>query len=336
MPVTIKDVAKFAGVSIATVSRVQNGIGQVSPETKKRVLSAIRQLNYIPNKVGQALQGQRHAALGIVFPDFSGPYYSGVMLGFENQAVTAGYSVVVLATHRRPESTRLIADLAGRVDGMVMMDRTVSNDTVSNLARSGIPIVLLARPSITDIPCVRCENRQAAEELVGHLSGKHGYRKFAFFGNPDLSFDVMERWQGVQSALRRRQLPDPELIRCEYRQDDGKRAAIDLLAREQLPDCLLCANDELAFGVYQAMRENDKRIPQEVAVTGWDDVLTTDLVDPPLTSVKQPTQQLGDVAAQTLLTMIEQAVKPPVNTVLPSRVVFRQSCGCTTDSPPNR
>jgi LacI family transcriptional regulator len=300
----------------------------VSPETQKRVLAAIRQLNYIPNRVGQALQGQRHAALGIVFPDFSGPYYSGVMLGFENQAVTAGYSVVVLATHRRPESTQLIVDLAGRVDGLVMMDRTVSNDTVTDIARCGIPIVLLARSAITGMPCVRCENRQAAEELVGHLNGEHGYRKFAFLGNPDLSFDVMERWQGIQSAIQQFHLPDPDLIRCEYRQADGRQAAHDLLASGQLPECLLCANDEVAFGVYQAMREAGKRIPQDVAVTGWDDVLTADLVDPPLTSVRQPTQQLGDVAAHTLLTMIEQTVKPLSSTILPSRVVFRHSCGC--------
>ncbi|WP_109429937.1 LacI family DNA-binding transcriptional regulator [Sulfoacidibacillus thermotolerans] len=328
MTVTIKNVAKLAGVSIATVSRVQNGVGQVSPETKAKVLAAIRQLNYVPNRIGQALQKQRHGALGIVFPDFSGPYYGGVLLGLENQAVTAGYSVLVLATHRRQESARLITELSSRVDGMVIMDRTVSDSTISAIADSGIPIVLLARSAIGDLPSVRSENQIPAIELMTHLTKDHGYRSFAFLGDPQIAYDVTERWRAVNKVAHEQNLARPKLIRCGYRQQDGYQAAQKLLTQGTLPQCLLCANDEVAFGVYQALRENNIRIPDEIAVTGWDDIPTSELISPPLTSVQQPTQQLGDLAAQKLIQIIETENTRLENDVLSSRLVLRNSCGC--------
>ncbi len=327
MSVTIKSVAKLAGVSIATVSRVQNGVGTVAPATRKKVLSAIQQLNYVPNRVGQALQGRRHAALGIVFPDFSGPYYSGVMLGFENQAVTAGYSVLVLATHRRPESTRLITELSSRVDGMVIMDRTVENQTISAIAKSDLPIVLLARPSLSDIPSIQSENEEAARQLMYHLITVHGYRKFTFLGDPQFSFDVTERFAVVNKVAVEFHLPQIKLIPCGYRQQDGYYATQKLCATT-LPQCLICANDEIAFGAYQALREQNLHIPSDIAVTGWDDIPTSDLIAPPLTSVQQPTQKLGDLAAVELIQMIENSTTRATNILLPSALVLRHSCGC--------
>ena len=193
-------VADRAGVSIATVSRVQRGIGPVSAETRERVLRAIEELRYTPSGSGRALATQRAGAMGIVFPDLSGPYYSEVILGVEEEMVAAGQSLFILGTHGRDRCAELVLDLMSRVDGLIIMGRTVSDEVVRALEGGRVPLALLARPPVDGIPSVRAESLQPAMELTEHLLA-HGHEHLAFIGDPASSSDAEERWRGFAQAV---------------------------------------------------------------------------------------------------------------------------------------
>jgi LacI family transcriptional regulator len=324
--VTIYQVANRAGVSIATVSRVLRGTARVSPDTQQRVLDAISELRYTPSRLGRALAERRHAANGIVFPELFGPYYSEVVLGYENAASDLGRSVLILSTHGRAAVRDIVLDLASRVDGLVLFDGTVDDDLTRELVESGLPIVLLGRPGIAGVDAVSTENVQSARVLVDHLVG-HGRRRFAFVGDPQVASDPAERWSAVSEALAGHRLAPPALVRCEFDEEAARVMARDLLTRDDRPDALVCANDQIALGVLLAAEELGVRVPAEVAVTGWDDVMAAKYVRPGLTTVRQPMIELGARAARALDERITGTRSIPIHDVLPTELVVRDSCG---------
>src|SRR5919107_3464388 len=176
-------VAERAGVSIATVSRVQRGVGPVSTETRERVELAIAELGYMPSPTGRALAGQRLDAMGIVFPDLAGPYYSAVLLGAEAASVAAGSSLLILATHGRPQASELVRELSARVDGLIVMGRAVDDATVRALAAQ-VPLVLLARESVDDLPTVRSANREPAGRPGAPLVEGHAHARPSLIRDP--------------------------------------------------------------------------------------------------------------------------------------------------------
>lgn len=324
---SVYEVAERAGVSIATVSRVLHGSAPVAAETRQRVLDAAEQLRWRPSRLARAFTQQTHDAVGVVFPDIAGPYYSQVIRGFEGQAVERKCAVLILGTHSRPHAAELVYDLADRVDGLLVMGRTVGDDIVRAVDRPTMPVVLLARPPVAGIPAVRAANVDSAEALTRHLVD-HGRRQLVFLGDPDLSPDVRERWRGFRRALRQAGLRVPATpVSCGgFEFEHGHKAGLDLFARVTPPDAVVCANDEVALGVYLAADASGVRIPQDVVVTGWDDTPVATHLDPPLTTVRQPMQELGARAARLLFDRIEG--RPVASTVLPTAPVVRRSCGC--------
>ena len=317
-------VADRAGVSIATVSRVQRGIGPVSQDTRQRVLRAIEELRYTPNGSGRALANQRQGAMGIVFPDLSGPYYSEVILGVEAEVVAAGQSLLILGTHGRDRRAELVLDLMGRVDGLIVMGRTVSDEVVRALEGGRTPLVLLARPPVDDIPSVRAEGLGPATALTRHLL-EHGHDRLAFVGDPTSSPDAEERWRGFAQALGSAGAPGLTApFRAAFGEAEGREAAGAAL--DAGATALVCASDELALGAYGAAGARRLRIPEDIAITGWDDIQLARYVSPALTTVRQPMRALGATAARLLSERIAGAV--PDSTVLASEVVVRASCGC--------
>ena len=294
-------VADRAGVSIATVSRVQRGIGPVSAETRERVLRAIEELRYTPNGSGRALATQRQGAMGIVFPDLSGPYYSEVILGVEGEMVAAGQSLLILGTHGREHRAELVLDLMSRVDGLIVMGRTVDDEVVRALEGGRAPMALLARPPVDDIPSVRAEGLAPGLELTQHLLG-HGHERLAFVGDPASSPDAEERWRGFAQALGE---DAGRAVRRRLRRGRGPPAAGAAL--DQGATALLCASDELALGAYGAARSRGLRIPEDIAITGWDDIQLARFVSPALTTVRQPMRELGAAAARLLFERIAGA-----------------------------
>ena len=326
---TIYEVARHAGVSIATVSRVNRGDGAVAAPTRERVVRSIRLLDYRPHPSARSLAARRHDARGIVFPDLSGPYYSAVIHGFEGQAVEARQSVLILATHGRAAADDLVLELATRCDGLVIMGRTVSDAVVGRLSRQGFPVVLLARPQVNGADTVRSENRATGAVVVGHLFG-HGRMDLVFVGDPKSSPDAAERWVGFEDAWRdlRGTSPPPPLV-SSFTETDGYNSISLILERQAPPEALVCANDEIAIGAIRALRDNDIDVPGRVAVTGWDDIPVASIVSPALTTVRQPMRELGAMAAALLEERITEARTRPRHVLLPTSLVIRTSCGCT-------
>jgi LacI family transcriptional regulator len=329
---TIYEVARHAGVSIATVSRAQRNAQVVAPATRERVQRAVAELGYRPSRLGRSLARGHHDATGIVFPDLSGPYYSAVILGFEEASAAEGQSVMILATHGRSASGSQVLDLADRADGLVLFGRTVGDEIVEELERRRVPTVLLARPTSGMADSVRAENRSSAAALTRHLF-EHGHQRLRFIGDPDGSPDAAERWEGFADAHRAARLRPMAAVRCAFRTADGARAARALLADHPLPDAVVCANDEIAMGVLEAARNARLSIPDDLAVTGWDDIPAARHLAPPLTTVRQPMLDLGRRAAELLRDRITTHRSTPLHEVLPTELVVRSSCGCT---PPDR
>ena len=324
---TIYEVARHAGVSIATVSRAHRNAELVAADTRDRVLRSVAELGYRPNRLGRSLARGHHDATGIVFPDLSGPYYSTVILGYEEASAAGDQSVLILATHGRPTSGAQVLELADRVDGLVLFGRTVGDDVVEELERRRVPLVLLARPNLGTADSVRVENRSAARRLTDHLFD-HGYRRIAFLGDPDGSPDAGERWDGFVDAHRAAGREPAEPIRCGFRTAEGLAAGDALLTGSRRADAIVCANDEIAMGVLEAARAAGISIPDDLAVTGWDDIPAARHLAPPLTTVRQPMLDLGRRAAELLRDRISTNRSDPRREVLPTEQVIRSSCGC--------
>jgi LacI family transcriptional regulator len=327
MPATIYDVARRAGVSIATVSRVLRRSAPVQDETRQRVEDAVEQLGFVPSRLGVSLAERRHAANGMVFPDLSGPYFAEVVLGYEEVTSRLGRSVLILSTREQADPDATVRELASRVDGLALFDATVGEDAVRSIVAGGLPVVLLARGAdVAGADAVATENTASAERLTEHLLG-HGHRRLAFLGDPGHSFDVAERLAGVRAALARAGLPAAEPVACASSEASARAAATALLASPDRPDAVVCGNDERALATLLAAEDLGLAVPDEVAVTGWDDILAARHARPALTTVRQPMRELGAWAARALDQRIRGLRDTPTSHLLPTRLIVRASCG---------
>jgi LacI family transcriptional regulator len=319
--VTIYHVAERAKVSPATVSRVLRGTQPVAPATEKRVRKAVAELRFRPSRLGVALAERKHAANGIVFPDLSGPFYTEVVLGYEEIAAERGRSVLILSTRDRLDAAQAVLALADRVDGMVLFGRTVDDEVVREVAATGIPVVLLGRPEVPGADLINTENEQSAYQLTQHLLG-HGHRRVVYLGDPNGSADAAGRWAGVSKALkeakRRR-----NIAACGADEQAGHDTATELLTTSNPPDALVCFNDEVALGAMLAAEE----LGVQVAITGWDDIMAARYARPALTTVRQPMRELGAQAAAALDERISGTRTELIRRVLPTEVLIRNSCG---------
>ncbi|MGC4943770.1 LacI family DNA-binding transcriptional regulator [Kribbella sp. DT2] len=323
---TVREIAEIAGVSIATVSRVSRGIGQVSPETRARVERVIEEHDYRPSQLGKALAERKHGAVAMVFPGLSGPYFSELIQGFEYEAMEAGASVHIVGTHHRAAADDDVLAISGRVDGIAVHGGTIQQQTLRRLAAE-VPVVVLAGKPLDGIPAVRADNSRVAE-LTRHLLLDHGYRRLAFVGNPDGSPDVTERWEAFKQGHREAKATPPKApLKVGLQQSDGVIAAGELLAGRRHPGAIVCANDETALGVLIGALGRGLKVPDDVAITGFDDVAMSSLVRPGLTTIRQPVRELGAVTARLLIAGVG-GPGAVMDTVLTTELVLRGSCGC--------
>jgi len=330
---TVRDIARHAGVSVATVSRVTRDDPKVAPATRDRVRASIDALGYTPSALGLSLAYQRHHTLGIVLSGLGGPYFADLVQGVESVAVETGIAVNVLGTHFRPDADHAVQQLALRTDALVVQGGTVDEELLTELART-MPVVVVAASS-GRLATVRTDGRSAAREIVTHLLEVHGYRRLRFLGSPDGSSDPTSRYEGFLDALADHGISEsaPPLdfgFEAEY----GAIAARELHAGGELPEALVCANDELAFGVMATLPGLGHPIPGEMAIVGFDDNSLAALASPTLTTVHQPTFELGATAARIALEPTKDGAAsgiplPPDDRVLETRTVIRESCGCS-------
>ncbi len=328
MPATIRDVARVAGVSIATVSRAMRDSESVRPDTRERVRAVAAELEYTPSQLGRQLAERRYAANGIVFPDLSGPYFAEVVLGYEAVTAELRRSVLILSTHGRDDAEDAVRDMAGRCDGLVILTRTVSDEVVEQLAARGARLVMVARPRIGEIDSVNAENHASAVALAEHLLDE-GARRITFVGDPETSPDVDERWEGIRGVVEGKGAA-LELESVDQLDEDTGASVVATYLNRSLPDAFVCANDELALGMLGRLRAAGIDVPGQVKVTGWDDVMAARYAG--LTTVRQPMREIGATAARLLDELIVGSRPEPRHELLPTELVVRSSTSTTTTS----
>lgn len=321
---TIRDVARHAGVSIATVSRVMHQHANVSEATRDRVARAVEELEFTPSRLGRSLAERRHAANAIVFPDLSGPYYAEVVLGYESVAADLGRSVLILSTHGRAAAPAMVEEMADRCDGMVVMGRTVPDSLLERLHTRGMPLVLLARPQLEGIDSVKADNTGSAEALAAHVLDR-GARRLVLVGDPDLAPDLDERWAAVEQVAAGRAGTRVETIAVPVLDEATGQEVARAALGDALPDAFVCGNDELALGVLSGLDAAGVDVPGQVLVTGWDDVMAARYAG--LTTVRQPMRELGGTAARLLDEVITGGRAEPRHVVLPTELVVRTTSG---------
>ena len=330
--VTIHTVARRAGVSTATVSRVLKGSAPASESTRAKVLAAARELGYSPPDRPRAPAVPRRNAYGLVLADLTGSYDSELVMGFESAAAELGQGVALVVARRRHDASEVLQALAQRVDGLAIGANTVPDSVAHELSR-GQPVVLLARSDVAGCDSVRAENLANAALLTSHLL-EHGRSHLVFVGDPDSSPDVAERYSGFRTAhvvadvpLRRPPLRVPLV------EGAGIQVADEILRRRVRIDGLVCANDDLALAIMKRLQDHGARLPDDLAVVGWDDVLAARYTSQALTTVRQPIRHLGRLAALQLQARIVGGQPVGGARVVPTRVVVRSSCGCPRLAP---
>ncbi|MDX3663074.1 LacI family DNA-binding transcriptional regulator [Streptomyces sp. ID05-26A] len=322
---TIYSVADRAGVSIATVSRVLQGVTVVAETTRQKVLAAVDELGYVPLGAARSLAVRHHEAHGLVLPELSGPYYAELLMGFEARAAELAQSVVLVLTDSRTDLTAAVRQLATRVDAIAVF--AAIPDGVVRSLRSRKPVVVIAGEPGDGVEAVAAENLESARELAGHVLD-HGRRRALFVGDPDSGPDVRNRYAGFVAAHRDRGLRAAEPVRMALCESEGVGFARGLLAGSHEADALMCANDELALSVMTTLQDAGRQVPGDIAVVGWDDVMAARYVRPGLTTVRQPVHELGALAADRLHELVAGETPRAHAQMLPTRLVVRSSCGC--------
>ena len=340
---TVYDVAKVAGVSTATVSRVLSGNERVLPHTRARVLSVVAELGYVPSGAAKDLAARRTGVLGLCFPDLVGDqdiadgdamyWYDEVIRGMERAARRSGYAVLIAASHAS-DDVGLVVSVAGRCDGLVVLARTVPVNVLEHIAMR-IPVVLLAADTgrggaSRELDHLSAANEHGAYAITEHLAGHHGYADIAFAAGPAGSPDSAARFDGFRAALRERGLaePDEPAFRGDFTTAGGRRVAAALLAAGRQPRAVVCANDQTAIGAMAALQSAGLRIPEDVAITGFDGIQLGEHLRPSLSTVVQPMRRLGEAAVRLLRERIAEPSMPSRTIEMPVHLELRASCGC--------
>jgi DNA-binding LacI/PurR family transcriptional regulator len=329
---TISDVARLAGVSISTVSRVVNGTGPVAEETVLQVREAITTLNYTPSAAARSLAGRSTKTIGLLLPQISGAFFAPMLLGIEVAARQGGFDLLVHAHGPQPANGHLPIPMGGHnTDGILVFTSCLGDHEITQLHREGVPQLLMFRspPAGLEMPAIFFENQESTRKLVSHLIEVHGSRRVAFLQGPPGNEESAEREAGYRAALQSHGIKvDPELVGVgNFTEADARTTVESWLRRGLSFDAVFGGDDDAATGAIMVLRAAGRRIPEDVAVVGFDDVPYARLIEPPLTTVRAPIQEAGLQAARQLISLI-QTGRADRMTRLPTQVVIRRSCGC--------
>ncbi len=328
---TAKDVAAYAGVSTATVARVVGGYGYVSEETRRRVLEAVRALNYHPNAIARSMVKGSTNTIGLVVSDTANPFYPDVIRGVEDVCHRAGYNVILCNSDEDVEKEQryLRVLMAKQIDGLIM---TTTSDGVSyllDITQRKIPVVMLDRaPKGSGFDSVTVDNRGGAYEAVQHLI-KLGHRRIGVITAPTRIWTSNERLEGYKMALKEHGIPiQSELIYQDDRKEEGGyRGAMRLMGIDNPPTALFTTNNLRTVGALRYLKERGVNIPKQLSIIGFDDQSWMGLLDPPLTVVAQPAYFLGTSAGELLVQRLQG--KAPMEeqvVVMKASLVVRKSC----------
>ena len=338
--VTIRDVARAAGVHVSTVSRALNPAkrGLISDEVLKSVEAAAARLGYRPNRAASALRTGRTHTIGVLVPDITNPVFPPILQGIEASAAARGYFAFVANVGDPQLAQPILARMqAQQIDGLVMAIAVRDDPLIDFIRANGMHAVMVNRADESGrLPAVVSDDRLAMKLAVDHLVAL-GHRRIAHLAGPQNVPTGVGRRQGVEQAMQDHGLAAPRVVACEaYTRESGAQATRTLLASGPIPDALVCCNDLVALGAYDVFREAGLRVPEDISVTGHNDMPLVDMVDPPLTTIRLPHRELGWRAAEMLFDEIEGRALSASTVVLRPELVVRASTGQHYGAPRRR
>jgi LacI family transcriptional regulator len=331
MTVTIREVAREAKVSVATVSRVLTGKSLVREETRERVRQVAERLRYLPHGAARSLITRRTMTLGVLLPDLHGEFFSEVIRGIVLRARRSGYHLLVSSSHSDlSEIEATVLAMRGRVDGLILMSPDIDASWLHARLPARLPVVLLNAAGETGtFETIGVDNRGGAFAMTRHLLGL-GHRRIGIVRGPEGNLDAAERLRGWRLAIQDLPSGDVDAVEVagDFTEGAGERAAEARLASAPRPTAVFAANDAMAIGLLAGLRDRGVRVPEEMAVAGFDDVPIARYVSPALTSVRIPIAQLGERAVERLLHAVGHDGEPErTHETLPTELVVRASCG---------
>ena len=334
---TIRDVARCAGVSVASVSRYMNNTGVVSQAVGERISQVMLELNYKPRVAARQLATPETRAAGLVITNVMNDFFAPLINGVDAVFSENNYNLLVAVSRPEMREKSLPSPIGPRnTDGMLVFANSLCDEQLASLARIHFPLVLLyhTSPPGLKIPSVIIENKTATQKMMDHLIEQHGRKRIMFLRGPMDQEDSRWREAGYRAALAAHDLPiDNSLILPgEFEHKVAYHALHDYLSKCGLDfDAVFTGNDDAAVGVFTALAEADIQVPEAVSVVGFDDFRMAPFLNPPLTTIQAPTQMAGQVAAEQLSKIFKgQPVEQQI--LLPTELVIRRSCGCSYKS----
>jgi LacI family transcriptional regulator len=331
--IRINDVAQKAGISTATVSRYINQSASVSELSAQKIRAVIDELNYVPNVAAQILARQKTMTLGLIFPSLSSSFFSSLLHGIEIRARKDNYMLLIHSTDipsKETRSRRVIGE--HNTDGIIVFSDSLDDEELVRLADIGFPVVLIYRssPIFLNVPFVTIENKNGVYKLISHLIEEHGCKKIAFLRGPEGHEDAYWREAGYRKALLEHDLAfNSDLVEYgDFNMEQSRKAVKRLLDRQIRFDAIFAGDDDAASGSMMALREAGVNIPKEVAVVGFDDQSIAVHLSPPLTTIRSPIEDVGFQATDKLIHLIK-GHPVETETLLPTELIIRHSCGCT-------
>lgn len=330
MPVTIYDVAREAGVSMATVSRVVNGNPNVKPTTRKKVMAAIERLGYRPNAVARGLASKKTTTVGVIIPDISSLFFSELARGIEDIATMYKYNIILCNSDQRLEKELQLINtlLEKQVDGLLFMGSDIKEDHIQALSTASVPIVLAAtRDADSILPSVTIDYFQAAYDAARVLID-HGHKRIAMITSPlNDPLAGLLRFEGYKQALADAGMNlDEQLVAPgNYFYESGLRIMTEFLRLPERPTAVFAASDEMAIGAIHAVQDAGMNVPNDIEVIGFDNIRLAEMVRPRLTTVVQPMYDIGAVGMRLLTKYMNNEHVEEHVVILPHRIEYRES-----------
>jgi DNA-binding LacI/PurR family transcriptional regulator len=331
--VTIRDVARQAGVSVATVSRYINQNAPVSPEVAERLNKVMTELRYVPHAAARHLASRKTRVIGLLLNNLHNDFFVPLLNGVEGVIRQKGYNLIIATYHA--DSRKQMNPPIGphNTDGLLVFSDGLFDEDLTNLNASGFPMVLVHRtpPPSTPIPSVTVENMEITRQLIDHLIQAHGRRRIMFLRGPEYQEDSLKRETGYKSALQANGIPFDEklILNGEFERDIAYQVMDHFLENGNRVafDAVFTGDDDAAIGVLRALHKHGLKVPDDIAVIGFDDLGFAPFLNPPLTTVRAPTESVGRIAAERLFDLLENQTSDEV-VILPTEIIFRRSCGC--------
>ena len=335
--VTIRDVAREAGVSVATVSRYINKNAPVSTEVADRLQVVLTRMRYVPHAAARNLASRKTRVIGLLLNNLHNDFFVPLLNGVEAVVRKKGYNLIIATYHANSRDHMQPPIGPHNTDGLLVFSDGLVDDDLTALHASGFPMVLVHRtsPPQVSIPSVTVENIEITRQLIDHLINIHGKRKILFLRGPIDQEDSLRRETGYKSALQANEIPVDEnlILNGDFEREIAYTVMNNFLDKEKQIafDAVFTGDDDAAIGVLRSLHEHGIRIPEDVSVIGFDDLGFASFLNPPLTTVRAPTEMVGQIATERLFGLLEDHPSEEV-TILPTEIIFRRSCGCGCES----